>query len=248
MRRSFMTGADQLSSLEGQQYVVLRPSASVMAMYQRTQAKAQSTLPDVVTYPHTGHVTLRGFCEPDRVEHLKEVVHEWAADQSFIDLRLDAIDSFPAPFQIVIARLERTPSLVKAYAGLTAILDKTDFNRIGELSLDDWTFHMSIAYCSELPHRDWEGARSSLECELAERPADEASEVEFVWYQGGVEHHEVIALAQTKPVIVSGGDSLDASGPRGAPIPAFITGASIVADGGYSGVDYYMKQEDDLLG
>lgn len=205
MRRSFMSGPDQLSSLEGQQYVVLRPSASVMAMYEGVQAKAQSSLPDVVTYPHTGHVTLRGFCEPDRVEHLKEVVREWAADQSFIDLRLDAIDSFPAPFQIVIARLERTPSLVEAYAGLTAMLDKTDFNRIGELSLDDWTFHMSIAYCSELPNDDWEGARTSLERELVERPVDEASEVEFVWYQGGVERREVIALAPTKAASSSAG-------------------------------------------
>ncbi|MDP9984820.1 NAD(P)-dependent dehydrogenase (short-subunit alcohol dehydrogenase family) [Pseudarthrobacter oxydans] len=33
-----------------------------------------------------------------------------------------------------------------------------------------------------------------------------------------------------------------------SPEAAFITGASIVIDGGYSGVDYYMKQESDLLG
>ncbi|MDQ0076313.1 2'-5' RNA ligase family protein [Arthrobacter oryzae] len=205
MPRSFMSGPDQLSSLEGQQYVVLRPSASVMAMYERVQATAQSSLPDVVTYPHTGHVTLRGFSEPDRVEHLKEVIREWAADQSFIDLRLDAIDSFPAPFQIVIARLERTPSLVEAYAGLTEMLDETDFNRIGELSLEDWTFHMSIAYCGELPDDDWEVARTTLERELAERPMDEASEVEFVWYQSGVEHREIIAFARTKAASSSAG-------------------------------------------
>jgi 3-oxoacyl-[acyl-carrier protein] reductase len=33
-----------------------------------------------------------------------------------------------------------------------------------------------------------------------------------------------------------------------SPEAAFITGASIVTDGGYSGVDYYMKKENDLLG
>jgi NAD(P)-dependent dehydrogenase (short-subunit alcohol dehydrogenase family) len=33
-----------------------------------------------------------------------------------------------------------------------------------------------------------------------------------------------------------------------SPAAAFITGASIVTDGGYSGVDYYMKKENDLLG
>ena len=29
---------------------------------------------------------------------------------------------------------------------------------------------------------------------------------------------------------------------------SFITGASIVADGGYTGADYFMKQENDRLG
>ncbi|ALV43220.1 hypothetical protein AU252_20350 [Pseudarthrobacter sulfonivorans] len=29
---------------------------------------------------------------------------------------------------------------------------------------------------------------------------------------------------------------------------AFITGASIVADGGYTGVDYYVKKENEPLG
>lgn len=194
MSRSFMVGPDQLASLEGQQYVVLRPSASVMAMYEAAQDTAKSSLPNVVTYPNTGHVTLRGFFEPDRVEQLKAAVREWAVRQPLIDLRVQAIDSFPAPFKIVIARLERTPSLVNAYAGLTAMLNQTNFNRIGELSLDDWTFHMSIAYCSELPDDAWDLTRTSLECEFVDRPVNVASEVEFVWYQDGVEHREVTAL------------------------------------------------------
>jgi NAD(P)-dependent dehydrogenase (short-subunit alcohol dehydrogenase family) len=29
---------------------------------------------------------------------------------------------------------------------------------------------------------------------------------------------------------------------------SFVTGASIVADGGYTGVDYFMKKENDALG
>lgn len=197
MSRSFMAGPDQLASLEGQQYVVLRPSAAVMAMYEEVQATAKSLLPDVVTYPHTGHVTLRGFFEPDRVEHLKEAVRLWVAEQPLIDLHVEAIDSFPAPFKILIARIKRTPSLVSAYAGLSEMLDQTDFNRIGELSLDDWIFHMSIAYCGELSDDDWEGARTPLERELAERTDCVASEVEFVWYQHGVEHREVIAFGRT---------------------------------------------------
>lgn len=196
MSRSFMTGPELLASLAGQQYIVLRPSASVMTMYERVQTTAKSTLSSVVTYPNTGHITLRGFFEPDRVEDLKQVVRQWAAEQGSIELRVEAVASFPAPFKIMIARLERTPSLQDAYAGLTARLDQTDFNRIGELSLADWVFHMSIAYCSELSGDAWDSTKRAFESELTDGPVEVATEVEFVWYQDGMEHRENMAFSQ----------------------------------------------------
>lgn len=103
-------------------------------------------MPQTVSFPNTGHVTLRGFSEPTRIDALEEILRAWADQQAPIRLRVEAIDGFPPPFQILIARLQRTSSLVAAYAGLTSLLDTKGIHRLGELPLEDWVFHMSLIY------------------------------------------------------------------------------------------------------
>ena len=76
MRRPFMIEPRQLASLEGQQYLVLRPAGPVADDYAATQSALLRTLPGSVTHPHTGHVTLRGFFEADRQQELKALIHE----------------------------------------------------------------------------------------------------------------------------------------------------------------------------
>ncbi len=129
MRRPFMTDADMLRSLRGQQYVVLRPVADVETFYDEEQRSLRNRAREALPRPDTGHVTLRGFHEPERVQLLRDALAEWARGQTPIDLRVVAVDVFPPPFQIVIARAERTPSLVSAYASLTEVLDAGDFRR-----------------------------------------------------------------------------------------------------------------------
>ncbi len=65
--RPFMTDPAALASLEGQQYVVLRPTAEVGAFYAAEQRTLLDRLPSALPHPNTGHVTLRGFAEPDRL-------------------------------------------------------------------------------------------------------------------------------------------------------------------------------------
>lgn len=180
----------QLASLEGQQYLVLRPTGAVARMYAQVQdaALAHEDLP----HPHTGHVTLRGFYEPERREELASLIRDWAAVQHPVELVADAVDVFPSPWQIVIARLARTASLVSAYASLTAVLEQTDVRRLGELSLEDWTFHLSVVYGKTLVPERWHALASATRRELPEAPAETVTEAELVWYEGGVEHAEVI--------------------------------------------------------
>lgn len=182
----------QLASLEGQQYLVLRPAGAVAALYDEVQpaALALESLP----HPHTGHVTLRGFHEPARRAELTQLVREWAATQHQIELRAEAIDSFPAPWQIPIVRLARTASLVGAYASLTESLVRTDLIRLGELSLEDWTFHLSIVYAKTLEADPWDALDRALRRELEMHPEESIAEAELVWYEGGIEHAEVIPL------------------------------------------------------
>ena len=145
MPTPYMTEPALLESLKGQQYVVLRPGAAVAEFYRSEQSAVLGRLPGGIPHPHTGHVTLRGFFEPERVAPLRETIAGWARSRAPIDLRVEAVDGFPPPFGVLIARLERTHSLLDAYESLTALLDSRDFVRIGELPLDEWVFHLSLA-------------------------------------------------------------------------------------------------------
>lgn len=194
MRRPFMNDPRQLASLEGQQYLVLRPAGAVASDYRAVQDAVLATLPAGIKHPHTGHVTLRGFYEPDRLDDVRAVVRAWAAAQQPIEITTEAIDTFPAPWQIVIARLARTASVVSAYATLTNALADTDFRRLDERALEDWTFHMSVIYAKTLDTDAWSALARSVTREYDERPTEVVSEAEFVWYSDGAEHHEVVPL------------------------------------------------------
>ncbi len=190
-----MTDPRQLQGLNGQQYIVLRPVDAVMREFDVVQDALRARLGDSVHYPGAAHVTFRGLHEPDRVDEVRAVVEDWAAQQHPIEVVTEAVDSFPAPWQIVIARLARTPSLLHAYASLTETLDRTDLRRIGELPVDDWIFHLSAVYAKGLDTEAWEKLASDSQRDYASRPAETITEVEFVSYFDGAEHREVFPLA-----------------------------------------------------
>lgn len=192
MSRDFMTDPTQLRDLEGQQYVVLRPVGEVMREFDRVQGAARRRLGDTVRYPGAAHVTLRGLYEPERLDELRQIVHSWAAAQHPVDVVFEAVDAFPAPWQIVIARLGRTASLVYAYASLTDALDRTDLRRIGELPLDDWVFHLSAVYAKTLEPGAWADLVRETGREYEAPFAETIVEAELVSYVGGAEHREVI--------------------------------------------------------
>jgi len=189
-----MTDPQQLQDLDGQQYIVLRPVGEVRDEFEKVQDAARERLGGRVRYPGAAHVTLRGLYEPERVDVVRALVQEWAAAQHPIDLVCEAVDSFPAPWQIIIARLGRTPALLHAYASLTAALDATDLRRIGELPLDDWVFHLSTVYAKILPADEWHQLASATHHEYPHPPRETVTEVEFVTYFDQTEHREAFGL------------------------------------------------------
>lgn len=164
------------------------------ANYESEQAAVLQRLPSGIPHPSTGHVTLRGFFEPDRVPSLRNTIATWARIMSPIDLTAVAIDGFPTPFRVLHVRLERTDSLVRAYASLTDMLETTDLFRIGELALGEWVFHMSLAYASDLGEAEWEEILATSRRELAPPPRETVSYVDFVWYDADGEHIESLSL------------------------------------------------------
>lgn len=164
--------------------------------YEREQSDVLERLPHGTPHPNTGHVTLRGFFEPERVASLRESIATWAGSTPPMEILIDAVDGFPPPFQILIARLARTDSLVEAYSRLTDSIDATDFRRIGELPLDDWVFHLSLAYASGLSAIRWSGTLDAIARDVPSRPSEFVSWVDFVWYDDTGEHIDSFPLGR----------------------------------------------------
>ncbi|MGW8481928.1 2'-5' RNA ligase family protein [Microbacterium sp. NPDC055903] len=193
MRRPIMDTPQQLASLEGQQYLVLRPTGAVAETFRTVQDAAIAAAgQQPITWPHTEHVTLRGFFEPHRREEVAAVIRAWAAERHPIEIVADAVDSFPSPWQIILVRLARTATLTRAYADLTRALGDTDLRRLDERPLEEWTFHLSAVYAKLLDAARWAELERASVRELAERPSETIAEAEFVWYEGGVEHAEIV--------------------------------------------------------
>lgn len=189
-----MDTPEQLAGLEGQQYLVLRPTADVGETYRSVQDSALGRLGTPTRRPHTGHVTLRGFYEPQRRDELAELIRSWATQQSPIEVAAEAVDEFPVPWQILIVRLARSASLVSAYSSLTDALDATDFRRLGELPLADWTFHLSVLYGKTLDAAMWSRFAEAESRAFDPAPTEIITEAELVWYQDGTEHAETLPL------------------------------------------------------
>jgi hypothetical protein len=191
-----MTDPTLLASLEGQQYLVLRPTGPVAEFYDNEQASLRRHLVGPISFPNTGHVTLRGFYEPTRVHALRDQLQAWAATQPPVNMRIEAVDGFPTPFQILIARLERSLVLVDAYNSLSHAMDSTDFRRIGELPIDEWIFHLSLIYCSTLSEEQWRAVLARSRRNLATPPSELVTQAEFVWYENGEEHSETVPFGR----------------------------------------------------
>ncbi|WP_244632399.1 MULTISPECIES: 2'-5' RNA ligase family protein [unclassified Microbacterium] len=194
MRRPFMDTPEQLASLEGQQYLVLRPTGAVAEVYREVQDAALARLDSPARRPHTGHITLRGFYEPERREELATLIRMWATQQRPIEAIAEAVDEFPSPWQIVIVRLARSTSLVSAYSSLTTALDGTSFRRLGELPLEEWTFHLSVLYGKTLQPEEWSRFTQAELRAFEPASTETITEAELVWYEHGVEYAEVLPL------------------------------------------------------
>lgn len=74
------------------------------------------------------------------------------------------------------------------------MLRPTDFRRLDELSVEEWTFHLSVLYGRTLDPETSQHLAATEARPLTPALTEVVTEAEFVWYEGGVEHAEVIPL------------------------------------------------------
>ena len=100
-----------LARLDGQRYVVLRPTSPVSEAWAHVRNIVRNRLSELpVSYPARPHVTLAGFARGTSLREIQDLVDEWSPTVAPQRLEVERVASFPAPSQIVIFRYARRPS------------------------------------------------------------------------------------------------------------------------------------------
>jgi 2'-5' RNA ligase len=157
-RRPFITDPDHLAVVEGQRYVVFRPVGQVQRTFETLQRQLRETLADPrISFPLTGHVTLRGFPIGTSVESITRMVEAWALTVPPLMIEAEALATFPPPWQVVIVQVRTTPELERAYGSLAEAARRGGLPVLPELERTEkeWVFHMSLCYCTGLDDAAW---------------------------------------------------------------------------------------------
>ena len=199
MYRPFVDDPNHLALLEGQRYVALRPAGPVSAVHEQVRASVKERLAGLpVSYPAQAHVTLTGFPKGTDLESVRALVGQWARTIPRLQLEVERVGVFPAPFQIVIVQVRKTAELFDALASLRESARQRKFGDVLTTPAADWIFHMSVAYCASLSASAWADVMRFVEKVGVPAAQCSVSDVEIVAFDNGREHcGGVFALSAT---------------------------------------------------
>ena len=154
--RPFIDDPRDIARFEGQRFVVLRATGVVQDVHVHVRSLLDAHLaPGGASGPAEAHVTLAGFPKGTPLESVRDVVAQWAQSVAPLRLEIERAGYFPAPFQIVMLQVRRTPELVAALASLRTRPKERGLEDDGAVPASEWIFHMSLAYCSSLGSAAW---------------------------------------------------------------------------------------------
>jgi len=187
--RPFIDDPAHIALLEGQRYVVLRPNGAVQDSYTQVRERVQDKLAGLqVSYPAQAHVTLAGFGKGTSIDAVRELVANWAPTVPPLRLELEELAVFPSPFQIIIARVQRTPELREALTTLRERAGQQKLADVATIQPSDWIFHMSVAYCSAFSAAAWADVAAWVETVPVAAAECTVTEVELVAIDDGQEY------------------------------------------------------------
>jgi 2'-5' RNA ligase len=191
--RRFIDDPKDIARFEGQRFVVLRATGAVQDVHGHVRSLLEVHLPAGKTSgPTEGHVTLAGFSKGTPLDSVLDVVSQWAQSVAPLRLEVEKAGYFPAPFQVVMLQIRRTPELVAALASLRARARERGLQDDGAVPASEWVFHMSLAYCSSLTSAAWSALThvvAGLTVHAAQCVVDQAEIVAFDdgrEYSGGI--------------------------------------------------------------
>jgi 2'-5' RNA ligase len=196
----FIEDPEHIRAVDGQRFVVLRPGAVVRELYNHLQVILRRRFADLpISYPAQAHMTLAGFGVGTSLRAVQELVELWSRTVPALRLTLERLAFFPAPSQIVIMQVLKTPELLAALSLLWRQAEKAQLAIDTTISPQDWIFHLSVAYCSKLSGPAW---NELVTCGQLESPSAfcTVNEVEVVAFDDGREHSGGVYALQTAPV------------------------------------------------
>jgi 2'-5' RNA ligase len=187
--RPFIDDPNDIARLEGQRYVVLRPTGVVPDVHGHVRSLMKKQLANCeVSYPAQAHVTLSGFPKGTHLESVRELVARWARSVAPLRLEVERASYFPTPFQIVIVQIRKTSELFEASASLRAWGKQRELGDSAAVPPADWIFHMSVAYCSSLSGSAWSAVTRFVETLAVPTAQCVVGVVEIVAFDNGQEY------------------------------------------------------------
>jgi 2'-5' RNA ligase len=152
----FIDDRAHIEALDRQRFVVLRAPFNVSAAFGHSQRAFRERLQGrPVSYPARAHVTLCGFAAGTPLQSVQELVRTWALKAMPLRIEIDRVSWFPPPFQIVIVEIRKTSALCSALVDLRAQAERRRLVVSTVVPVEQWRFHMSVAYCSGLGEAAW---------------------------------------------------------------------------------------------
>ena len=152
----FIDAPEHIRAVDRERFVVLRPSLPIREVHRHLQANLRERVPDLpVSYPAQAHVTLAGFGAGTPLHAVQDVVESWSRRTPALRITGEGLACFPTPSQIVIIRVLKTPDLLTALSRLREAAGQAQLKIDTTISLRNWVFHMSVAYCEKLSGPSW---------------------------------------------------------------------------------------------
>ena len=195
----FIDDPEHIRAVDRQRFVVLRPGAVVREVYNHLQVLLRRRFGDLpISCPAQAHVTLAGFGVGTSLRAVKELVESWSRTVPALRLTLERLAFFPAPSQIVIMQVLKTPDLLAALSLLWQKAEKAQLAIDTTISPQDWIFHVSVAYCSRLSGPAW---NELVTFEQTEAPSAfcTVNEVEVVAFDDGREYSGGVYALRAPP-------------------------------------------------
>lgn len=184
----FIDDAKHIRELDRQRFVVLRPLTVVSNRYRQVQETLRQRLSGLpVSYPARAHVTLAGFAADTSLQSVQDLVSDWVCRVPPLGIEVARATAFGSPFQVPILQVVKTPSLCDAMASLRREGERRGLAISTITPVENWVFHMSLAYCSELDAARWREVERFIETLQAPSASCVQDTVELVAFDNGIE-------------------------------------------------------------